>query len=451
MTIRIDPEFKELIPPLQPEEYTGLETDLIANGCRVPLDVWRIAPDECEECDNTIAFTFKENAVDLVPDREGNFYPNEGRSWFCDSCGWCDWAVFDVILIDGHNRYEICQQHDIPFETNPVELAGRTEALRWIINNQLNRRNLQAIDRIALVEKQQSLTDSIREKAKEDKKRKPGSVVKNSAQQKSRDQIAALAGVSHDTYKKGVEVLEKATPEQLAEMRGKKLSINRVHKDIRQQDQSQKRKDQRAKASASIKKMDDRIIVGDFRDYADQIPDNSLSLIFTDPPYDRKSLEMFPAISEFAAKKLCPGGSLLCYVGHIQLPSAVEALGRNLRYWWTVCCLHSGGRGLMREYGIRAGWKPVLWFVKETRDEKENIVQDVMSGGREKTGHDWQQAQSEAEYWIEALCPDDGVVCDLFLGAGTTAAAAKIKGREWIGFEIDQTTAKITNERINGN
>jgi DNA modification methylase len=102
----------------------------------------------------------------------------------------------------------------------------------------------------------------------------------------------------------------------------------------------------------------------------------------------------------------------------------------------------------MREYGIRVGWKPMLWFVKETRDDKTNIVVDVVSGNQEKDYHDWQQSEIQAAYWIEKLCPEDGIVCDPFLGGGTTAAAAESLGRKWIGMEIDPQTAAIASARL---
>ena len=37
----IDPQFKNLIPPLQRTEYLQLEENLLADGCRDPLVVWR--------------------------------------------------------------------------------------------------------------------------------------------------------------------------------------------------------------------------------------------------------------------------------------------------------------------------------------------------------------------------------------------------------------------------
>src|SRR5262249_3346408 len=103
---------------------------------------------------------------------------------------------------------------------------------------------------------------------------------------------------------------------------------------------------------------------------------------------------------------------------------------------------------LMVHYGVRCGWKPILWFVKESRFDTHNIVIDTVSSGTEKEFHEWQQGEGEARYWIEKLCPADGIVCDPFLGSGTTAAAASKLNRKWIGFEIDPATARIASSRL---
>lgn len=86
----IDKEFQELIPSLSQEERTGLEQNLLANGCLDPLKVWK----------------------------ETN------------------------ILLDGHNRYEICTRHNIPFDVALLSFDARDAAYKWIINNQLDRRNI---------------------------------------------------------------------------------------------------------------------------------------------------------------------------------------------------------------------------------------------------------------------------------------------------------------------
>jgi site-specific DNA-methyltransferase (adenine-specific) len=49
---------------------------------------------------------------------------------------------------------------------------------------------------------------------------------------------------------------------------------------------------------------------------------------------------------------------------------------------------------------------------------------------------------------IEAGCPEDGIVMDIFLGSGTTAVAAEKLGRKWIGIELNPNYCEIAKRRI---
>lgn len=104
---------------------------------------------------------------------------------------------------------------------------------------------------------------------------------------------------------------------------------------------------------------------------------------------------------------------------------------------------------MMNKLGIRCHWKPMLWYVKGTRVDVSNVVSDVVTGDREKQYHDWQQSESEAGYWIDKLCPKDGLVVDPFFGGGTTGVAATRLNRRWVGFEIDEQQADIAVGRLN--
>lgn len=88
--MNIDPQFKSHIPVLRNDEKNTLEESLMRDGCRDPLVVWQ-----------------EEN-----------------------------------LLLDGHNRYEICRRLDIPFAITNISLPDRDAALAWIEDNQLGRRNL---------------------------------------------------------------------------------------------------------------------------------------------------------------------------------------------------------------------------------------------------------------------------------------------------------------------
>lgn len=400
--IQIDAEFAALIPPLSAEERQQLEENIAEHGgARDPLVVWA----------------------------------SNGT----------------LTLLDGHNRYEICARLDLPFDIEEMRFADRSHAEEWIIRNQFGRRNLSAYVRTQLALR---LEETVAARAKANQRKSGGAVPKKSAEPvETRQEIAKVANVSHDTVAKvkKIDAAEKAgkvDAETVAKLRTGEVSINRVVRDLKEQETAAKREEQKAVAIAKRQNVDG-LYLGDFRKIGDKIPDGSVDLIFTDPPYDRKAIELFDGLGEFAARVLRPGGSLIAYIGQIQLPDAVADLSKHLRYWWTCSCYHSGPTLLrMNEYGIVNGWKPMLWFVKETRGDKTTFINDVATGSREKSHHEWQQSEAEARYFIEMLTEKDGFVVDPFCGGGTTPAACIGLGRKWAAFEIDEANMARASERI---
>lgn len=187
----------------------------------------------------------------------------------------------------------------------------------------------------------------------------------------------------------------------------------------------------------------------DFFIGADRIADESVQLIFTDPPYDRDSVDLYRKAAKVAARILKPGGSFIAYSGQKNLPEVYGLINHPaLRYWWTFAGVHSGEHQMLQKLGIRCGWKPIVWYVKGTRGDVSEVLSDVITGAREKTHHEWQQAEAEAAHFIEKLTSPDGLVVDFFLGSGTTKIAADKLGRRFIGFEIDRETAEQAAERV---
>lgn len=126
--IQIDPEFQALIPPLTADERAQLEANILADGCRDPLVVWTPTPVDGEhKCYGDDDTKCRLAAGDGV--------------WTCETCGHNPLPM-ESILLDGHNRYAICEAHGIDYETTEIELADREAAEDWIDRNQLGRRNL---------------------------------------------------------------------------------------------------------------------------------------------------------------------------------------------------------------------------------------------------------------------------------------------------------------------
>ncbi|MHC4324090.1 MAG: ParB/RepB/Spo0J family partition protein [Planctomycetota bacterium] len=351
-------------------------------------------------------------------------------------------VIYENKILDGRNRYRACLKVNVDIST--VQFKG-TNPTSYVISMNDKRRHLTPSQRAAAAVMAEPIFTAEAKKRQQlsQGRGKKGREILPHLKGKATEQAGKALGVS-GRYVSQAKKLYNEQPEIFEQVHRGNKTLQQAKKESDQI----KRQEKRIEATKKIKTWDNRIILGDFREKSNTIIDGSLSLIFTDPPYHRSTAPVLKDLAIFANNKLAEGGSLIVYVAHINLHAAMNIFDEYLRYWWTIGCFHSGRRALMREYGIRVGWKPVLWYVQGTRDDKSNIVEDVMSGGEEKSDHEWQQAEPEAAYWIEKLCHKDDIVCDPFLGGGTTAIAAQRLNRRWIGFEIDKNTASIANERL---
>ncbi len=102
-SITILPELEALIPPMAAEEFAQLEANILREGCREPLQIWR--------------------TTQSVLDNSETEKP-----------------VF--VLVDGHNRYRICTKHGVDFKLLVRDFPGMDAVRDFMIDNQLGRRNL---------------------------------------------------------------------------------------------------------------------------------------------------------------------------------------------------------------------------------------------------------------------------------------------------------------------
>jgi len=252
----------------------------------------------------------------------------------------------------------------------------------------------------------------------------------------------------------GISKNESAKAQQLSELSKDELetlllSGKKTRKAVMKEMKKRKQKTERKRAARSFAESHaETIIHGDFRKVGKSIADNSVGLIFADPPYDRKAMPLYGDMAELGARILRPGGSLVCYAGQYLLPDILPMVSEHLRFWWVIACQHTGQCARMNEYGIVVRWKPLLWFVKKTREDKETFIDDlIISAGREKTDHDWQQSESEAEEIINKLTQPNDLVFDPFCGSGTTAVVAKRLKRRCLTCDVDETTVLTARKR----
>jgi len=186
----------------------------------------------------------------------------------------------------------------------------------------------------------------------------------------------------------------------------------------------------------------------DFRDVMTQLPNDSVEMIFTDPPYDDESAPMLEEMARLSARVLSPGGSLITYFGHNTAPIILHRMALHLRFWWLCGIRHTGGRRILQGKNVRVHWKPLAWYVKDGRGTNEYVDDLIDSRPAEKEMHEWEQGIFEAEYFIRMLTAGDHTILDPFMGSGTTGIAALSLGRNFIGIEIDKSRYAMATQRL---
>lgn len=184
--LHIDEEFKTLIRPLRRQEYLQLEANILADGCRDPLIVW------------------------------------EG------------------IILDGHNRYQICHRHRIPFTYKEMAFDCREAAIAWTCANQLGRRNITEETRKFLIGKQyesEKKAKSIRTRGHNQYTDENLPVEQmDISLQRTCDRIADENHISHGTvekyaiYSRALEEIGKTEPDFIPKVLGGRCKIS--HKNI---------------------------------------------------------------------------------------------------------------------------------------------------------------------------------------------------------------------------
>jgi 16S rRNA G966 N2-methylase RsmD len=267
----------------------------------------------------------------------------------------------------------------------------------------------------------------------------------------SRDKLADYLDVSHgqlDKMENIVQGVEQGLiPEEILErIDNGKTTINEAYKRVIKEEKKQELLKEKSKIdlpeTCQLYNMD-------FRDIDSEIPDNSIDLIFTDPPYGQEAIPLYADLAEFASRKLKDGGSLVTYAGQYALPQIHEKLGKNLKYWWEICVKHGGAHSKMFGRGVYVYWKPLLWYVKGEKPQyAETMIDFIQSAPPEKVLHEWEQSVIEADHVIRKIGVENQIVVDPFMGSGTTGIAALNLNRKFIGIEIDKERFEIAKQRI---
>ncbi len=186
MSIVVDPELQAYIDPLTPDEHAALERSLLAEGCRDALVLW------------------------------------------------------GDVLVDGHNRYGICKQHGLPFQTvqNP-RFQSIPDVHLWMIDQHLGRRSISDFQRGELALRKRSILTERRARVQADAPATDGAIPQGEGLPapvsvavpaprplESREDIAKAARLSSSQMVLIEKIQKQAAPELVAAVRSGTISIN---------------------------------------------------------------------------------------------------------------------------------------------------------------------------------------------------------------------------------
>lgn len=243
--LKIDPELRDLLPPLTNEEYKQLEKNIVENG-------------------------FDRNFPIM------------------------EWQGF---IVDGHNRYDICKKHNIEPIIGTLAYKTKKEVMEWMLDIQLGRRNLTPIQKIAITEKyrpiyeKQAKENSLSNlKQNTDVVKLPTRTEKDNMGRTS-EKLASIANVSEKTYRMGAKILNSGNEKLKQEVLSGEKSINAGYKELTGKKENKKEEVKneipstsqiqppKSKVSEEVKQICEDLKTEKTKEYLDSIWDYKVSII----------------------------------------------------------------------------------------------------------------------------------------------------------------------------
>lgn len=435
--MKIDKEFQARIPRLKPSERAALEASILAEGCRDPLVVWS---------------------------RDGK----------------------EDVLVDGHNRREICEQHGIKYRSTQMEFENRQAVVDWMLRHQLGRRNLSkeaAADLVGQVYNARKNPNGVRKLPQNEEAGATAEAVSDElgvsratveragAYAAALDRLTTLLGLLRDELRHGEFVnggkaengraISMGDAVELAKLAD--ADVQAVWKKITDRGdgcasvKAAVRELRNEKAARKVKAAKDELIevrLGDFVELSKDIEPGSVDVIITDPPYPHEFIECWSHLSEVASRVLKPYGLCIAYTGKLHLDQCMARLGEHLSFYWQIVFMQTV-MPTIHPRKVNTKYKPILVFQNVPEGGKvrphDRYFIDVIDGERvEKESHEWQQSADGVEKLFDVFTNVGDLVFEPFSGGGTTAFVAKQMNRRCIACEIDKKAYDGSVARVFG-
>ena len=211
----------------------------------------------------------------------------------------------------------------------------------------------------------------------------------------------------------------------------------------------------------------------------DKIAPNSIDAIITDPPYNISRQNNFTTMGragidfgewdkgfdltswiDIAAPLLKKGGNIVIFNSWTNMSYITEALEKNgfdikdmIRWKKTNAMPRNRDRRFITDYevaawAVKSGGKWTFNRLSDTYEIPEIVCGLTPKSEKVSGGHPTQKPIYVMKWLLERLTNKGDIVCDPFMGSGTTGVACTELGRDFIGIEYEKQYYDIANFRI---
>jgi len=232
------------------------------------------------------------------------------------------------------------------------------------------------------------------------------------------------------------------------------------------------------------------LVNGDCLEVIKYIPDGSVDMVLTDPPYGTTACKWDSIIPlepmwEHLKRVIKPNGAIVMTASQPFTTTLISSNRKMFKYCWVW--EKSGVTGVLnaKKQPLRCIEEVVVFYKKQCTYNPQGVVEcdwetsTGNSGGGNsdnygavrvgkyrqtqtgyprqvlrfhsvgKTVHPTQKPVALMEYLIRTYTNPGELVLDFAMGSGTTGVACVKTGRKFIGIELDEGYFKIAQERIN--
>jgi 16S rRNA G966 N2-methylase RsmD len=457
--IKEDQQYSSLLPTIDSEKYSQLKDDIMKNGIKFPLVInsnnilldgytrLKIAKELQLKELPCIIKSFNDRLEEELYILTINYYRRDLNAA----------QKYEILLKIMEKEQEISKRRSLmnlkQFKGTMTETGSSMTDLRRCIN---------VIDTPHTEQDKQHNNNNNNSNIASDTEERLGS-----PSGKVRERLAKKYHVSTKTISKVKQIKEAIKNDiEIArlwqEALQKKRSIDSVYRRLKEKEARANVKPIIEEGKAKIEDLANvTILHGEFQEVLKTIPSDSIDLIFTDPPYSEKYLDLVKDLFLLASRVLKPSGYLAIMYGQNHLDRFFKVFensndngnGSKLRYYWTIAIHMPDGQELFYAKNVVIRWKPIFIFQKLPAVTLEHKFEDYISRPKpNKDIHEWRQDLESAIHVISSFSNEGSIILDPMVGTGTTIEASLILKRRCIAVEKDKELYEMLLRRFsNGN